>query len=211
MSTELTNTILGSQALLPRAWETFAWELALGTPVTLAADRAGLSPRSGAGSKLARNKKVLARISWLVREDEKIMAEKRRRLEERQWLIRDADIAEFYEVAEEELIISGKPVLDEDGKPVTRLRQRPKLFEDLPAELRACVDAYTLTDSGKANLKLYSKQDAHDKLCKMLGIDGVRREDDKQGEVDDKDPLLTLANQIADLANKLASQDARSA
>jgi hypothetical protein len=174
-------------------------------PVTHAAAKAGYSSRSGEGSKLARNKKVLDRIRYLIAEETKVYMEKRRRLEERQWLIRDADISEFYDLVEEEVIVGGKPVLDEDSNPVMRMRQRPKLFAELPPELRACIESYTLTDSGKANLKLYSKQDAHEKLCKMLGIDRVAEKDKAPVNENSDDALKSLADSLLDLANKIES------
>ena len=207
MSTELTKSSPGSLPLTPRSREIFAQELALGTAVTMAAAKAGLSSRSGAGSKLARNRRVLERVAYLARDEEKLFREKFRRLEARQWLIRDADIAAFYETVEEPLVVAGKPVLDNEGNEVTRMRQRPRLFSDLPEELRACVEAFTLTDSGRANLKLYSKQEAHEKLCKLLGITAVRESDERRDDNADQDPLTTLATTIAELADKLSSMD----
>jgi hypothetical protein len=56
---------------------------------------------AGNAAKLDRNSKIRARIAWLTRQEEEVLREKRRMLEERQWLIHDADIGDFYEIVEE--------------------------------------------------------------------------------------------------------------
>lgn len=91
----------GSLPLTKRSHETYAWERALATAPTLAAKRAGLSPRSGACSKLERNAEVQARIAWLARDEEAVLREKRKRLEERLNLIAFVDLMDFIEIDEE--------------------------------------------------------------------------------------------------------------
>lgn len=178
----------GSVPLNNFAHELYARERALAQPITHAAERAGLGKRSGAGSKIEALPEVQERIAWLAREDDEILREKRRRIEERQWLIHDADIAQFYTVEEvpeltPELGEDGKPKLDANGKPilvpaldkknkpVVHKRQRPRVFEDLPPEHRLCVKSLTYTEKGKPNLVLYDKGDASKALRQMLGLD----------------------------------------
>ena len=162
----------GSVPLIKFSHELYARERALGQPIAHAAERAGFSKTSGAGSKCEALSKVQSRIAWLAREDDEIVREKRRRLEERQWLIHDADIAKFYEDVEEAVTDSkGCPVLDGDGEIVTRKRQMLKPFSEIPAEFRLCIHSLTWTDSGRPNLKLYDKQDASREIRKLLGLD----------------------------------------
>lgn len=169
-STEKPPT--GSIPLNNFSHELYARERALGQPITHAAQRAGLGKRTGAGSKIEAAEDVRARIAWLAREDDEIVREKRRRLEERQWLIHDCDIATFFEDVEEvENDDNGNPKLDPDGNRIIRKRQRLKHFSEIPAELRMCIEGLTYTEKGRPNLKVYSKQDASRELRKLLGLD----------------------------------------
>jgi hypothetical protein len=87
--------------LTKRSHETYAWERSIATTPSIAAKRAGLSPRSGACSKLDRNPAVQARIAHLAKAEEEVLAAKRRRIEERLNLAAFVDLMEFVEVDEE--------------------------------------------------------------------------------------------------------------
>lgn len=63
------ESLAGSKPLSKRSHETYAWERSLGTAITIAAERAGLSRRSGAGSKIEQNDEVQARIAFLAAQD----------------------------------------------------------------------------------------------------------------------------------------------
>jgi len=95
------DVIDGSLPLAKRSHETYAWERSIATTPSIAAKRAGLSPRSGACSKLDRNPAVRARIAHLAKEEELVLAAKRQRIEERLNLAAFVDLMEFVEVDEE--------------------------------------------------------------------------------------------------------------
>jgi hypothetical protein len=95
------DVIDGSLPLAKRSHETYAWERSIATVPSIAAKRAGLSPRSGACSKLERNPAVRARIAHLAKEEERVLAAKRQRIEERLNLAAFVDLMEFVEVDEE--------------------------------------------------------------------------------------------------------------
>lgn len=181
MADELTHSadLPGSHPLSKFEHERYAIERSFGTAITIAAERAGLSRRSGAGSKLEQNEAVRNRIAFLAAQEKAVHDEKRKRLEERQWLWHDWDIASFYMDVEEPVFDkNGAAVTDEDGKPLMRWHQRLKPFSEIPQELRMCIESLTYTESGRPVLKLYSKADANRELRKINGIDAPRLGDD---------------------------------
>lgn len=124
----------------------------------------------GNASRLERRKDIQARIAWLSRQQEEILAQKRERLEAWQWQILEHNPADFYEIAERPLLdAKGKPIL-KDGEFIMVKYQRAKFLQDLSAEALAAVEGLQITDSGKVMVKTYSKMQAHDALRKMLGI-----------------------------------------
>lgn len=198
--------VAGSRPLSKRAHETFAWERSLGTAITIAAERAGLSRRSGAGSKLEQDEAVKARIAYLAAQDREVLAAKRRRLEERHWLWHEVDIGQFYEIVDEPWIDGkGNVVIDQDGNPVMRKRERLRPLSELPLELRMCVESLTWTDSGKPNLKLYRKDDANRELRKINGIDAAPSiaDGEDHARMSDKELFAELAKQASDLGVNL--------
>jgi hypothetical protein len=219
-STEITQSDqgdgLGAAALVPTSlvvfdpasiplrrakWERYARERALCNGRLQAARTAGLDPRSGICTRLERNQTVLARIAYLTREADEILAEKRRRLEEREWLIHDCSIENFYETVTEPILDDDyQPVIGKDGQPKTRTVQRLKLFSELPPELLLVVEGLTFTEKGKPNLKLYSKQDANRELRKMLGLNVEKPAGNEEFDrLSDHDLLTELARQAAEL------------
>lgn len=205
MSDELTNTseLPGSAPLSKFTHEMYAHERSFGTAITIAAERAGLSRRSGAGSKLEQNEEIRQRISYLAAQEKTVWDEKRKRLEERQWLWHDWDIADFYEDVEEPLVDKHGVTLTDDttGKPVTRKRQRVRPFSKIPSELRQCIESLTYTESGRPVLKLYSKAEANKELRKINGIDLAPSHDDMDPamRLPDGEFFRELAKQAAEL------------
>jgi hypothetical protein len=92
------KVIDGSLPLAKRSHETYAWERSIATTPSIAAKRAGLSPRSGACSKLDRNPAVQARIAHLAKAEEEVIAAKRRRIEERLNLTAYANAFDFVKI-----------------------------------------------------------------------------------------------------------------
>jgi hypothetical protein len=213
MADEQTDTAVlpGSVPLTKFAHEIYARERALGQPITHAAERAGLGKRSGAGSKLEDNDDIRARIAWLAREDDELVREKRRRLEERQWLIHGCDISQFYEDVEETVTDKeGNLVFDGEQKPLIRKRQFLRPFSEIPPELRMCIHSLTWTDSGRPNLKLYDKQEANREIRKLLGLDAPQKFAPTKGDGSDlgsDEAINELTAALMDVAARLVPED----
>jgi hypothetical protein len=96
----------------------------------------------GNASKLEREvPAIAARIAYLCRtEQEPILQEKRRRLEERLWLVHDANVAQAFETIEvERCDRQGKVMVSRDGKPLMKTITRPKHISQLSEDLQRCI------------------------------------------------------------------------
>jgi hypothetical protein len=121
--------------------------------------------------RLERRREIQDRIRFLVRQEEDLIAEKRRRIEERLWVMHEANIQDFFEQYETpETDKNGNPQTDENGAPKRRVRERPRLLTDLPPELVALVEDVNIDGSGRAIPKLYNKLQANKELRAMLNI-----------------------------------------
>jgi hypothetical protein len=98
--------------------------------------------------------RVRERIEHLSHQDEELIAEKRRRIEEQLWSIHEADIGEFFETHEV------------DGKTI----ERPKRLAELPPEVRKNIEKISISANGRLVPQLYSKLAASQELRKMLDI-----------------------------------------
>jgi hypothetical protein len=147
--------------------------------------------------RLERRPGVRERIEYLSHQDEELIAEKRRRIEETLWSMHDADIGEFfetYEVAKTDK--NGNIETDENGKMVTIEKERPRRLSNIPAEMRRNIEKVTIDGKGRAVPQLYSKLAASQELRKMLNIGGQ------------KDHLETDVSRLSDaeLIQQLADQ-----
>ena len=192
---ETTNS--AALPLKRKGWEAYARERSVGCGPWQAAKNAGLAPRTGVCTRLERHPDVQARILYLSAATLEVLAEKRRRVEEREWMIHDAPIEAFYEDVEEPVIRSGKLVIGPDGKPLFRTSQRLKRFSELPTELLPVVESLTYTDSGRANLKLYSKADASRELRKMNGLDVPAKQEQTEGKGRSSEEILQELKELA--------------
>src|SRR5271169_105108 len=132
--------------------------------------------------RLERRPGVRERIEYLSHQDEELIAEKRRRIEETLWSMHEADIGDYFETHE----IDGKTI------------ERPKRFADLPTEIRRNIEKVTIDGKGRAVPQLYSKLAASQELRKMLSI----------GRTDDRNDLSRLSDaeliaQLSDTAKQL--------
>ena len=121
-------------------------------------------------ARLANRPDIVARIAWLTRQDEAVIAAKRERIEAFQWAIHEHDLGEFYETVEKPLMRNGKPITDENGNAVVLRVQRPKPLDQLTPEQRAVVESVTTDAKGNAVIKTYSKTQANAALRELLGI-----------------------------------------
>jgi hypothetical protein len=128
--------------------------------------------------RLERRRGVRERIGYLSRQDEELIAEKRRRIEGQLWAIHEADIGEYFESYE----INGKTI------------EQPKRLKDVPPEIRRNIEKVIIDGRGRAVPQLYSKLAASQALRKMLNI----------GRTDNRSDLSRLSD--AELIKQLADQ-----
>jgi hypothetical protein len=150
---------------------------------------------------LERRPGVRERIEYLSRQDEQLIREKRRRIEETLWNIHEGDIGDFFETVEvAKTSIDGKLATDPDGRMVTVRRQRPKLISDLPPEARKLIEDVTVDRNGNVIPKLYSKSEANRELRKFHNIG--RTDDRPEADVSRLSDAELIA-QLADQAKQL--------
>jgi Terminase small subunit len=128
--------------------------------------------------RLDRRPEIQDRIAFLTRQEEDLVVEKRRRLEETLWSIHEANIGDYFETHE----IDGKTI------------ERPKRLADLPAEIQKNIEKITIDGKGRAVPQLYSKLAASRELRKMLEI----------GRPDDRTDVQRLSD--AELVAQLRDQ-----
>src|SRR5262249_4013933 len=77
-------------------------------------------------TRLERRQDVRDRIAFLVRQEEEVLAEKRKRIEETLWAIHEANIADFFERYDKEVIDkNGNIDTDEKGAVLRQACERP--------------------------------------------------------------------------------------
>jgi hypothetical protein len=128
--------------------------------------------------RLERRPEIQDRIAYLTRQEEGLVVEKRRRIEETLWSMHEADIGDYFETHEV------------DGKTI----ERPKHLTDLPAEIRKNIEKILIDGRGHAVPQLYSKLAASQELRKMLQI----------GRTDDANSVSRLSD--AELIQQLSDQ-----
>jgi hypothetical protein len=134
--------------------------------------------------RLERRPGVRERIEFLSHQDEELIAEKRRRIEETLWSMHEADIGDYFEQHEV------------DGKVI----ERPKRLAHLPAEIRKNIEKITIDGKGRAVPQLYSKLAASQELRKMLNIGGQKeRPGTDVSRLSDAELISQLAEQAKQL------------
>lgn len=100
----------------------YAFERSLGIPPTEACRRAGGNDRHGQATKWERARGVQAWIKWYREQDltPQMLAEKRRRIEDRLNLAFHADVFEFSTIVERPMLV--KVGVDDDGEPILEER-----------------------------------------------------------------------------------------
>lgn len=153
------------------------------------------------GARLERRQDVRDRIAFLTRQEEEVVAEKRKRIEEALWLIHECDIGLLWETYDDDKRDkAGMVVRGEDGKPVRVRKQRPRLLSDLTPEVRMAIEAVQVDEHGRVLPRLYSKLAAGEALRKMLGIgNGHGRSEDDLSRMSDQQLLETLTTQAREL------------
>jgi Terminase small subunit len=134
--------------------------------------------------RLERRPEIQDRIAWLTRQEEDLVVEKRRRIEETLWSIHEAAIGDYLETVE----IDGKTI------------ERPKRISDLPREIQQSIEKIVIDGRGRAVPQLYSKLQASQELRKMLNIGGQKdRPETDVSRLSDAELIQQLAEQAKQL------------
>src|SRR5262249_43928765 len=138
-------------------------------------------------------------IEYLSRQEEDLIAEKRRRIEEQLWAIHAGNLADYFEPFDAiKRDYTGQPERTDEGALSVETRVRPKLLTDLPPELAALIEDITFDDKGRAIPKLYSKQAASKELRSMLNL-SAKSEAPDVTKLSDAELIETLARQAREL------------
>jgi hypothetical protein len=196
----------GSVPLRNDGHERFAFKRATLMPKADAYRQAGFAAKddhaaSGNASKLERRADVAARIAYLRRQDEQILANKRDRIEGFLWSIHESNVAKLWETVEVDCLDKqGKPILSEDGEPLKKKVQRPRLLSELSEDVQRTIETCGIDENGRIIPKPYSKMTANAELRKLLGIGVVTGRDESDlSRMSDGDLIATLAEQAREL------------
>ena len=120
---------------------------------------------------LERRQDVRDRIAFLVRQEEEVLAEKRKRIEEMLWAIHEADIGDLWETYEAAKVgQDGNAETDEPGHMLTLRKQRPRLLSDVRPDLRKAIEHVQVDARGNVVPQLYSKLQANAPSCARCSI-----------------------------------------
>jgi hypothetical protein len=194
----------GSKPLKNNLHERYARHRAAAQPRLIAFRKAGYIAKNDhvadANSfRLERKPGVRARIEYLARRAEDLIAEKRARIEEFLWSVHEADLADYFETYSAiERDHTGQSKHDENGALLLETRERPKMLEDLPPEARKLVEDVVPDGRGRLIPKLYSKMQASKELRSMLNLNAKSDAADVT-KLSDQELLQTLAQQAREL------------
>ena len=200
----LAITSPGSRALKNAKYEKYCRLRALAQPRIGAYREVGWQSRTDNAAyinawRLERRPEIRDRIAYLIRQEEDLIVEKRRRIEEQLWAIAEANIADYFETHDTvKRDHTGQPEHDEKGALSVETRVRPRLLTDLPPELAALIEDVTIDSKGRAIPKLYSKLHANAELRKMLNISAKEAPRDVT-QLSDAELIETLARQAREL------------
>lgn len=151
--------------------------------------RGGLSDAPGLGE----------RIEFISRQDEELIAEKRRRMEEHLWAVHQANLKDYFETYEAAKVDKGGSLeSDAAGKMKTVHKQRPRLLSDLSDsdEAAKLIDEVVLDRNGHYVPRLCSKRAMHN----------IGRIEDRPADVSrlsDAEPVAQLSEQAQQLGVKI--------
>jgi hypothetical protein len=150
-------------------------------------------------TRLERRQDVRDRIAYLVRQEEEVLAEKRKRIEEMLWAIHEADIGDFFERYDKEVTDkNGNIETDEKGAVLRQACERPKLLADLSPKTAKLIEDVSVDSRGRLIPKLYSKLQANKELRNMLNISAKEAPRDIT-QLSDAELIQQLADQAKEL------------
>jgi hypothetical protein len=183
----LTIASPGSRALKNAKYEKYCRARASAQPRIVAYREAGweTSDDDAAYSnacRLERRPGVRERIEFLSHQDEELIAEKRRRIEEMLWSVHEAAIGDYLETVE----------ID------SKIIERPKRISELPREMQQNIERITIDGKGRVVPQLYSKLEASKELRAMLQI-GRSSEANDLARLSDAELVAQLTDQAKQL------------
>jgi len=209
----LAITSPGSRALKNAKYEKYCRLRALAQPRIGAYREVGWQSRTDNAAyinacRLERRPEIRDRIAYLIRQEEDLIEEKRRRIEEQLWAIRGANIQDFFtteddlkptETSSNPAEIANNP--DQQKVAVSpRARVVPRPLTELDPETAKLIEDVTIDSKGRAVPKLYSKTWANAELRKMLNIGGQKeREQTELSRLSDAELIQRLADQAKEL------------
>jgi hypothetical protein len=209
----LAITSPGSRALKNAKYEKYCRLRALAQPRIGAYREVGWQSRTDNAAyinacRLERRPEIRDRIAYLIRQEEDLIEEKRRRIEEPLWGIHEANIQDFFttedqinptETTSNPAEIANNP--DQQKVAVSpRARVVPRPLTELDPETAKLIEDITIDSKGRAIPKLYSKTWANAELRKMLNIGGQKeREQTDVSRLSDAELIQRLADQAKEL------------
>ena len=132
-------------------------------------------------------------------QEEEVLAEKRKRIEERLWAIHEADIGDFFERYDKEVTDkNGNIETDEKGAVLRQACERPKLLAALSPEKAKLIEDVTVDGKGRLIPKLYSKLQANKELRAFLNL-SAKSEAPNVTKLSDAELIAQLAQQAKEL------------
>ena len=149
--------------------------------------------------RLERRPGVRERIEYLSHQDEELIAEKRRRIEEMLWAIHEANIGDLWETYEAAKVgKDGKAETDEAGHLLTVKKERPRLISELSPDIAKLIEDVTADSKGRLIPRLFSKLQASKELRAMLNIGRPEQATDVS-RLSDAELIQQLADQAKEL------------
>ena len=157
-------------------------------------------------TRLEKRPGIRDRISYLTRQVEELIAEKRARIEELLWNIHESNIQDFF-ITEDQINptenssnpaeIGNNPDQQKvGGSPRARVVPRP--LTELAPETAKLIEEVRVDNRGRLIPRLYSKERANKELRNMLNISAKETPSDVQ-QLSDAELLQTLARQAREL------------
>ena len=199
------QTLPGAQPLRNRRHERFCWLIAQLRPKGDAYRACNFKATTdhtaeGNAARLLARIDIQDRVAYLSRQEEEILQEKRRRLEAVLWSMHEFNYADLWETVEvDKTDKQGNPILGEDGEPLKKKIQRPKLLSDLPEDAQRCIETCSIDERGRVVPKAYSRMAANQELRKLLGIGTISRDDGDLRRLSDAELIAQLAQQAKEL------------
>ena len=150
-------------------------------------------------TRLERRQDVRDRIAFLVRQEEEVLAEKRKRIEEMLWAIHEANIGDFFERYDKEVTDkNGNIETDEKGAVLRQACERPKLLADLSPEMAKLIQDVWVDNEGRLIPRLYSKLAANKELRAFLNL-SAKSEAPDVTKLSDAELIAQLAQMAKEL------------